>query len=78
MKVMKHFAHNLSIPINKLINISFKKGVFPDVLKIACITLIPKINTPVYLSCFRPVSVLPALSKIFEKCFLIGYFLNSI
>ena len=69
MKVIKQFAHNLSTPNSKLINISFKKGIFPDVLKIACITLIPKIITPVYLSHFRPVSVLPALSIIFERCF---------
>ena len=74
---MKQFAHNLSTPISKLINISFKKGVFSDVLKIACITPIPKIITPVYLSHFRPISVLPALSKIFERCFfyrLVSYF----
>ena len=77
MKVIKQFAHNLSIPISKVINISFKKGVFPDVLKIACITPILKIITPVYLSHFRPISVLPALSKIFERCFfnkLVSYF----
>ena len=78
MKVMKQFAHNLSIPISKLINTSFKKGVFPDVLKIACITPLPKIITPVYLSHFRPISVLPALySKIFERYFLnrlVSYF----
>ena len=76
MKVIKQFAHNLSIPISNLIRFSFKKGVFPDVLKIACSTPIPKIITPVYLSHFRPISVLPALSKIFERCFLIGYILT--
>ena len=47
MKVMKKLAHNLSIPICKLINISFKKGVFPDVLKIACITPISKMIIPI-------------------------------
>jgi len=46
---------------------SINEGVFPDSLKIACITPIPKCRNPQSPSDYRPISVLPTLSKVFEK-----------
>jgi len=42
-------------------------GEFPDSWKIAHITPIPKICSPSSSSEYRPISVLPVLSKLFEK-----------
>ena len=75
MKVMKQFAHNLLIPISKLINISFKKGVFPDVLKIACITRLRPSQKLLLLS-FYLISdrflYCQLLVKYLKEVFLIG------
>ena len=42
-------------------------GEFSDSWKIAHITPIPKIHNPSSSSQYRPISVLPELSKLFEK-----------
>jgi len=42
-------------------------GEFPDSWKIAHITPIPKVHSPSSSSEYRPTSVLPVLSKFFEK-----------
>ena len=51
----------------ELFNRCINEGVFPDSLKIACITPIPKIRNPRSPTNYRPISVLPILSKVFEK-----------
>ena len=43
------------------------KGEFPNLLKIAQITLIPKIISPRSPNDYRPISILSTLSKVFEK-----------
>ena len=42
-------------------------GVFPDSLKVAQVTPIHKKNDPLNKSNYRPVSVLPIFSKVYEK-----------
>jgi len=42
-------------------------GEFPDSRKIDHITPIPKVHKPSSSSDYRPISVLPVLSKLFEK-----------
>jgi hypothetical protein len=44
-------------------------GVFPDSLKKAQVTPLHKKNDPLSKTNYRPVSVLPVFSKIFEKVF---------
>ena len=51
----------------ELFNSCINEGVFPDSLKIACNTPIPKIRNPQSPSDYRPISLLPTLSKVFEK-----------
>ena len=53
-----------------IINNSIDKGIFPDHWKIARVCPIPKIKQPVEPKDFRPVSILPLLSKVFEKVIL--------
>jgi len=46
---------------------SLKHGIFPSLLKIAVVTPIYKSGTKEELANYRPVSVLPVISKIFER-----------
>ena len=50
-----------------MINLSINTGVFPDSLKVAQVTPIHKKNDPLNKSNYRPVSVLPIFSKVYEK-----------
>ena len=50
-----------------LINNCLKKGVFPDDLKLADITPIFKKEDSLNKENYRPVSILPHLSKVFER-----------
>jgi len=53
--------------LSKLFNKCMTTGEFPDSWKIAHITLIPKVHSPSSSSGYRPIPVLPVLSKLFEK-----------
>lgn len=54
-------------PLTHICNISLQQGVFPDELKIAKIIPLFKSGDSTIFTNYRPVSVLPAFSKIFEK-----------
>uniref|UniRef100_A0ABM0MXH9 RNA-directed DNA polymerase from mobile element jockey-like n=1 Tax=Saccoglossus kowalevskii TaxID=10224 RepID=A0ABM0MXH9_SACKO len=66
-KLLIHTAEYISKPLSHIINLSFSSGSFPNALKIAKVTPIFKKGTPFDPGNFRPVSVLPQLSKLFEK-----------
>jgi len=53
--------------LSKFFNKCMTTGEFPDSRKIVHITPIPKVHSPSSLSEYRPISVLPVLSKLFEK-----------
>ena len=53
--------------ITNLINDCIENSSFPDKLKLAEITPIPKTEDSQYVGDFRPISILPAISKLFEK-----------
>ena len=61
--------------MNIIINLSFVTGIVPDNLKIAQIIPILKSRNNQLFNNYRPVSILPALSKIMEK--LVGNILSS-
>ena len=50
-----------------LINLSFKEGQFPDPLKLAKVVPLPKAGSLTDISNWRPISILPVLSEIYEK-----------
>ena len=65
--VLKKCFSSLCEPLNYLFNLSIKKGVFPDDLKIAKITSIYKADDKSDLSNFRPISMLSCFLKILER-----------
>ncbi len=64
------FVHLLR-PLEHLINLSFSSGTFPSSLKTAKVTPIFKKGDPFSVQNYRPISILPAFSKVFEKAYLI-------
>ena len=66
---VKLTSEYLSPVIAKLINQSYSTGVFPDCLKIAHIIPIHKSGDIFQLNNYRPIAILPFLSKIIEKTF---------
>lgn len=55
-------------PLTRLINLCFKESIFPEALKKTVVTPIFKKGDPNNVSNYRPISLLPILSKILEKC----------
>ena len=53
--------------LTSLINISLTTSVFPDSLKLAQVIPLHKKNSTLDKSNYRPVSILPTISKIFEQ-----------
>ena len=53
--------------LSEVINMSFADGVFPNQLKTARVVPIHKGGSKTEVSNYRPISLLPAFSKIFEK-----------
>ena len=57
-------------PLTHIINQSLKTGIVPSEMKIAKVIPIHKSSDPSVLKNYRPVSLLPAFSKLLEKnCF---------
>ena len=67
-KLVKLASNILSKPLTKAINNSLSKSIFPHHAKLASITPIDKkTNNKNTISNFRPISLLGAFSKIYEK-----------
>ena len=66
-KIIKLCSHELSPQFTCILNNSLSKNMFPDGLKHAEIVPIHKKNDHLCKQNYRPVSILPSLSKIFER-----------
>ena len=66
-KVLKFLSPLISAPLSVIINKSFSRGVVPDTMKIARVVPIKKPSEPTDMNNYRPISILPATSKIYEK-----------
>lgn len=66
-KYLKLCIEDITSPICHIINASIKQNLFPNQWKISRISPIPKIKSPKDPSDFRPISILPILSKVYER-----------
>lgn len=75
--VLKYCANVLSPILKHLINLSFTEGTFPEPLKISTVRPLYKKNSKEDINNYRPITLIPILSKIFEKAMyhrLSGFF----
>ena len=70
VKYIKPVANHLISPLVHIINNCINQQVFPSKWKIARICPVPKIDNPRMAVDFRPISVLPILSKVYERVIL--------
>ena len=66
-KFVKVAAESISSPLSFLFNKSIQQSTFPQSLKIAKVIPLFKNESPLMVSNYRPISLLPIFSKIFEK-----------
>ena len=57
----------LTTPLTYITNLSFTEGVFPSELKIAQVLPLYKSNDTMLFNNYRPISLLPYFSKLFER-----------
>ncbi|XP_077983288.1 uncharacterized protein LOC144438132 [Glandiceps talaboti] len=66
-KLLKYAMPYVSKPLCNIVNLSFSTGCFPDSLKIAKVIPLFKKGDPEETGNYRPISILPIISKVFEK-----------
>ena len=66
-KLLRQLKTPLFEPLETIINQTLETGIFPDTLKIAkVIPLFKKENKMLFIN-YRPISILSAISKVFER-----------
>ena len=76
--IFKRFADFLSPAIVSLFNRCLAEGTFPRCFKMANILPVPKCARPMRVADFRPISILPTLSKLFERILVNKLILPSV
>ena len=67
MRIIKLSIDIIVEPLTEIINLSLVIGCFPDTLKIAKVLPIFRTGDPEKLENYRPISILPAFSKLYKK-----------
>ena len=67
INVLQVLKGHISHPLAKLINQSFVQGIVPSKLKVAKVISLFKQRESKILSNYRPISLLPIFSKLYEK-----------
>ncbi|KAI5637383.1 reverse transcriptase (RNA-dependent DNA polymerase) domain-containing protein [Phthorimaea operculella] len=66
-KVIKFCTEELLQPLTHLVNLSFENGLFPNLLKKSIVIPLHKKGPLTSMENYRPITLVPILSKIFEK-----------
>ena len=66
--ILKLISEPYSNDIANYINMMFQSGMFPDILKLEDVSPIFKCDDAFVKTNFRPISILSAISKVFERC----------
>jgi hypothetical protein len=69
-KYLKLVVEYIASPLTHIINSLISRQTFPDAWKQARVSPIPKIANPTEPDHFRPISILTALSKVYERLVL--------
>lgn len=64
--LMKSCIHKIIEPIHHICNLSITKGIFPEKLKKATVTVLFKKGDPDNLGNYRPISILSCIAKLLE------------
>eukprot|EP00111_Clytia_hemisphaerica_P016169 TCONS_00047850-protein len=67
IRIIKVVSDILSGPLSRLVNLAFSTSKFPQSLKRARVTPVFKKEDKFLKKNYRPISILPAFSKIFER-----------
>ena len=70
-KIIKTINNDISKPLNLIINQMITSGIFADDLKMAKIIPLYKKGDINSITNYRPISLLPTLSKIFKRLIFI-------
>ena len=65
--ILQNIINIIAEPLTQIINLCLAKGDFPNDLKLGIIKPLFKAVNKKYFTNYRPISLLPTLSKIFEK-----------
>ena len=66
-KLLKQIATSILVPLTHIFNLTFTTGIIPDKLKIAKVIPIFKSGEKELTSNYRPISLLPTISKVLER-----------
>ena len=65
--LLKDIKYLIRKPLTLIINQCLETGIFPSKLKIAKVIPILKRGDATIFDKYRPISILPSLSKVFER-----------
>lgn len=71
VKLLKYVRYQIADPLRHIINLSMTCGVFPSELRIATVHPIFKKGEKSEFGNYRPISILPSISKILEKVYYV-------
>ena len=67
-KQLKEILPSIVNPVTHIFNLSFQTGYIPLELKLARVVSVHKSDSNSLFNNYRPISLLPSLSKLLEKC----------
>ena len=72
MRLLKETANQIAPSLTMLFNKSLRLGIFPEEWKLANIVPIFKKGKRDFVENYRPIFLLPVISKVLERCVLAG------